>query len=60
MTTTVTPQKDYSIKQFAELLSVTPKTVYVWDKKGIIETYKIGGITRVKHESYERVRNGAK
>lgn len=48
------------VKQIAEELSVTPKTVRQWIKKGLLPGYKTGRIYLIELDDYERFKKLSK
>ena len=55
--TALKPMQDFTIKEFAFLVGVSPKTVYNWVDAGKIESYKIIGRIRIKKEELETIKS---
>ena len=47
-----------SIKEAAEIFSVTKRTIFRWIEKGIIQSVKISGTVRIPDEEIERLKKG--
>lgn len=51
-------QEFFTINQIANILSVSPKTLYSWAKAGRISHIKIGGCIRIPGAELNRMRRG--
>lgn len=47
-----------SVKQAADIFSVTKRTIFRWIESGQIKAIKIGGTVRIPEEEIERVKRG--
>lgn len=47
-----------SVKEAAEIFSVTKRTIFRWIEDGIIKAVKIGGTVRIPEEEIERLKRG--
>ena len=47
-----------SVKQAADIFSVTKRTIFRWIESGHIKAIKIGGTVRIPEEEIERVKRG--
>lgn len=47
-----------SVKEAAEMFSVTKRTVFRWIESGQIKAIKIGGTVRIPDEEIERLKRG--
>jgi len=45
--------KYYTVRQIAEALQVSDKTVYNWCQEGTLDSCKMGGIVRITHKQFE-------
>jgi len=50
--------RDFTVLETCEVFRVTPPTVYKLMNTGKLESYTVGRIRRITHESIERVRQG--
>jgi excisionase family DNA binding protein len=46
--------KLYTIDEVAEILKVTQRTIYNYNKSGALSAIKIGKYWRVRHEHFEK------
>ena len=51
------PEKYLTIDQVCELLSVSRVTLWSWDKKGILESVRVGNLRRYKLSDIEKIMN---
>ena len=51
------PEKYLTVDQVAEMLSVSRVTLWSWDKKGILESYRFGNLKRYKLSDIEKMMN---
>lgn len=47
-----------SVKEAAEMFSVTKRTVFRWIENGQIKAIKIGGTVRIPEEEIDRLKRG--
>lgn len=47
-----------TVKQAAEIFSVTKRTIFRWIESGQIKAIKIGGTVRIPDEEIERLKRG--
>lgn len=47
-----------SVKEAAEIFSVSKRTVFRWIKSGEIKAVKIGGSVRISEDEIDRLKNG--
>ena len=47
-----------TVKQAAEIFSVTKRTIFRWIESGQIKAIKIGGTVRIPDEENERLKRG--
>lgn len=52
--------KIYTIKEIAEILQVTERTVYTWARSGKLKAIKIGKSWRVTQEALDEFLQGEK
>ena len=52
------PEKYLTVEQTCELLSVTRTTLWSWDRKGILESCRIGNQKRYKLSDIQKIMNG--
>lgn len=52
-----TREKYLTIEQVAELLSVSRVTLWHWDKKGILESVRVGNLRRYRLSDIELIMN---
>lgn len=45
----------YTKNQVCKLLSVTPPTLWSWDKKGVLKAIRVGGLLRYKKSDIDRI-----
>jgi excisionase family DNA binding protein len=47
--------KLYTIREISEIFSVSETTIRNWIKDGIIKSFKVKGIVRIKEEELEKI-----
>jgi excisionase family DNA binding protein len=47
-----------SRREVAGILGVTTTTIYRWDREGVLEGQRIGGVVRYRREDVERLAGG--
>jgi excisionase family DNA binding protein len=50
------PPSDFTKKEFARAINASLRKVDYMIERGEIETYKVGRATRIRHESYSKLR----
>ena len=55
MTTVTTPPKFYTPYELAEILGVTPRSVYLWAAQGKIKRVKLRSAVRIPASEIERL-----
>lgn len=46
-------------REVADILGVTTMTIYRWDREGVLEGQRIGGVVRYRREDVGRLAGGA-
>jgi len=47
----------YTLNEVCELFYVTCKTLYNWEKSGVLKSFKVGGVCRYNKEIIDEIIN---